>query len=190
MSRCIVSSFLLSALTLSGQGCFSHRKAVTVPPPAARVAALQGVASITILTSNAAASASEGATNEEIVAPRPIGELQRPIYPEKALKANHGHAVIAVRVFLDASGRVTEIKDAPGTEPAAGNFPAEFRQAVEEAIHKWRFQPAESHRYADGKDLNGDGKPDYKILKESRPVPVHFDVRFDFSILDGQGQVR
>ncbi len=121
--------------------------------------------------------------------PRPIGALETPSYPETALKARYGQATVAVRVFLDEAGFITEIKSAPCCPSTGGRFAAEFRSAVDEAIRHWKFQPAEYRRYAEGKDLNGDGKPDYQVVVATKPVPVYFDVRFDFSIVKGHGKV-
>ncbi len=177
--------WVLLILPLLGSGCTVRRIVVSPPADASHDTGVHGLTSITILTSSKSAS-----KDGEIFPPRPIGALQTPVYPENPLKAKYGQAVVAVRVFLDDSGRVTDIKDAPTCPSTGGRFAFEFRSAVEEAIHRWKFQPAEFRRYAEGKDLNGDGKPDYMVVIAAKPVPVYFDVRFDFSIVKGQGQVR
>jgi hypothetical protein len=116
--------------------------------------------------------------------------LKGPAYPEQPLKAKYGAAIVVVRVFLDADGQVIDIKDSPTGPSTGGRYTAEFKSAVEEAVHQWKFQPAEYCQYQEGKDLNGDGKPDYMVLIASKPVPVHFDARFDFSIVKGEGRVQ
>ncbi len=146
---------------------------------------VKGQSAITILTGITPAS-----NNEEVIPPKPVGALQTPEYPVNPLKSRYGDAVVAVRVFLDDQGRVTDIKDAPACPSTGGRFAPDFRSAVEEAIHRWKFQPAEYHRFAEGKDLNGDGKPDYVVVTETKSIPVYFDVRFDFSIVKGRGRVR
>ncbi|HYK90836.1 MAG TPA: hypothetical protein VE398_18830 [Acidobacteriota bacterium] len=182
--------WLFTILPLYGLGCAKVHHVAASQPALVKPAALRGFASITILTSSAAGTKPEGSKYEEVVPPTPIGELKPPIYPEKALKAKYGQAIVAIRVFLDAGGRVTDLKDAPTAASTGGPFASEFRSAVEDAIHLWKFRPAEYRRYADGKDLNGDGKPDYMVLIAKENVPVYFDVRFDFSIVKGQGHVK
>ncbi len=176
--------FLL-AVSLPGMACSVRRAAVSPPANPAADEAAQGLASITILTSSRQSS-----KDGEVVPPRPVGALETPVYPANPLKAKYGPAAVAVRVFLDEKGRVTGIEDAPNSPSAGGRFAADFRASVEDAIHRWLFQPAEYRQYAHGKDLNGDGKPDYEIVISAKPIPVYFDVRFDFSIVKGQGQVR
>ena len=119
-----------------------------------------------------------------------MGELKGPAYPERPLKAKYGAAVVVVRVFLDADGQVIDIQDSPASPSTGGRYTADFISAVEDAVQQWKFEPAEYRLYEEGKDLNGDGKPDYMVLIASKPVPVHFDARFDFSIVRGEGRVQ
>jgi hypothetical protein len=44
-------------------------------------------------------------------------------------------------------------------------------------------------RYQEGADVDGDGKSDSRMRAESIPVPVFYDVRFDFAIVGGEGTV-
>jgi hypothetical protein len=39
-------------------------------------------------------------------------------------------------------------------------------------------------------NLAGSAAPDYMVLIASKPVPVYFDARFDFSIVKGEGRVQ
>jgi hypothetical protein len=116
------------------------------------------------------------------VAPTPIGALKHPSYPEAARIAKFGAASIVVRVSLDAAGVVVDVADAPGAISTGGRFAKDFRSAAWEAVRQWKFRPAEWQECEDGKDLNGDGKPDYKIVISKKRVPTYFDVRFDFFI--------
>ena len=185
VSKPLIRVWFLLAVWLPGPACSVRRSAVSPPANAASNETAQGLASITILTSSRQSS-----KDGEVVPPRPVGALETPEYPESPLKAKYGAAVVAVRVYLDEKGRVTGIEDAPNSPSTGGRFAADFRASVEDAIHRWVFQPAEYRQYADGKDINGDGKPDYVIVISAKPIPVYFDVRFDFSIVKGRGQVR
>lgn len=40
----------------------------------------------------------------------------------------------------------------------------------------------------DGNDVDGDGKSDYKIAVRLEVVPVYYDVRFDFTIVEGKAR--
>ncbi len=177
--------WLLLVLQLFVTACTASRRAAPAVPRASNRTPQQGTASITILTGSKST-----ARNEEIVPPRPVGALETPAYPEAALKAHYGQATVAVRVFLDEAGSITGIQNAPCCPSTGGRFAAEFRSAVDDAIRHWKFQPAEYRRYAEGKDLNGDGKPDYQVVVTTKPVPVYIDVRFDFSIVKGRGRVN
>ncbi len=189
-SRRLWSATFLAAISLAAQGCARHRTVAVQPPAATTQPAARGLTSFKILTENTTGSRVDDSKYQEVSPPRPIGELELPDYPEKALKTRFGSVVVAVRVSLDATGLVAEIKDSPAGVSTGGRFAAEFRSAVEEAVRQWKFQPAEYRQYEDGKDMNGDGRPDYMILISAKPVPVYFDVRFDFSIVRGEGRVQ
>jgi hypothetical protein len=168
---------------LTVSSCSRHRTVAVVAPES-----FHGESALTILTPSR--SGAQDSRYEEVIPPRPIGELSGPAYPEQPLKAGYGAASVVVRVFLDSDGQVIDIKDSPLSPSTGGRYSAEFRSAVEDAVHQWKFVPAEYRQFEQGKDLNGDGKPDYMVLVASKPVPVHFDARFDFSIVKGKGRVQ
>ena len=172
---------LLTIQLLAASSCTRHRSVAGVPAPEP----VHGLSSLTILTPE-----SSGAGVQEVLPPGPIGELSGPAYPEEPLKARYGDATVVVRVYLDAEGRIVDVTESPVCPSTGGRYSAQFRAAVLEAVRKWKFRPAEYRRYDPGKDLNGDGKPDYMVLVDSKPVPVHFDARFDFSIVKGRGQAQ
>jgi hypothetical protein len=167
-------------------GCAKH-KAVQLPssplPPNA-----QGVTSFKILTNAPGRQSTDSSTFREIIPPMPVGELKTPDYPERALKARFGNARIVVRVQLNDSGGVVGITESPMEESKRGRFFQEFWTEVEKAVRQWNFLPAKSQECRQGSDLNGDGKPDYTVVISTQPIPVYFDVQFEFSIVNGVGQ--
>ena len=181
---------LLAVISLMVPGCSRNNVAIVPPPMAGKQVSPQGLSSFKILTETSKGTKPDGSNYQEVVPPRPIGELKAPDYPAKALKARLGGASVTVRICLDAAGQVSEIKDGLIGASSGGRFTSDFRLAVEEAVRRWKFQPAEYREYEDGKDLNGDGKPDYMVVIARKQVPVYFDVRFDFSIVRGEGRVQ
>lgn len=76
-------------------------------------------------------------------------------------------------------------------EQHAGHPTATTRTpAIDEAARRWQFSPGRIDTVENGQDLDGDGKPDYTALIRTRPATVHYDLRFDLRIVDGQGQVE
>jgi hypothetical protein len=49
--------------------------------------------------------------------------------------------------------------------------------------------PAQWQWLQEGKDLNGDGAPDFSRVVRAESVVVYLDVRFDFRIVAGRGEV-
>jgi hypothetical protein len=45
-------------------------------------------------------------------------------------------------------------------------------------------------KVAPGNDLDGDGTADYVVATAHERVPVYYDVKFTFEIVDGRGIVR
>ncbi len=64
-----------------------------------------------------------------------------------------------------------------------------FKAAAERAVRSWTFTPAQWQQVEPGRDLNGDGKPDYIRVVRSERVSVYMDVSFDFERVAGQGSV-
>ena len=65
-----------------------------------------------------------------------------PVYPLRALAAKAGMAIVGVNITVDATGRVTDIRQSLLTFTTPGRFSEDFREAVEVALHQWRFHPA------------------------------------------------
>jgi hypothetical protein len=166
-------------------GCSRH--AAVKPSVSSLPADMQGIASFKILTSTPEEQTTNGSTYLEVISPTPIGELKPPAYPENALKARLGPALILARVHLDSAGKVVEIADSPIGTQTQTRFIQEFRTEIDKAVRQWRFMPAELQECERGKDLNGDGKPDYVVVISIKQIPVFFDIQFSFSIVREAG---
>ncbi len=127
--------------------------------------------------------------HQEFLAPKIHGAPAMPAYPRDALAAKSGGTVV-VRITIDTEGAVALVEDSPVMASTEGPFATAFRAAADKAIRSWRFSPGEIQQLEDGKDLDGDGKPDYTVLVRSDRVPVIYDVRFDFYLVKGAGKVR
>lgn len=121
--------------------------------------------------------------------PLPEETLAVPEYPADALAARAGPALVAVRIFIGPDGSVVRVEDSPLLASSAGPFAASFRGAVDRTARAWRFRPGAITATVDGTDVDGDGKPDYRIQTAWDPVTVYYDIRFDFSIVEGKGLV-
>jgi hypothetical protein len=122
--------------------------------------------------------------------PMPKETKTLPRYPENALAARNGPHHEVVRFVIDTRGNVDKIVDSPIESSDGGPFAADYRRAVEAALRDWRFEPGVFQHVKPGEDKDGDGKPDYKIMTSWDLVPVYYDVRFTFEIVDGKGVVR
>ena len=61
--------------------------------------------------------------------------------------------------------------------------------ASERAVRAWRFTEGRLVKIADGADFDGDGRSDYRKVVSDEAIEVYYDVRFDFAIVEGEGQV-
>jgi len=173
---------LLLALQL---GCAAR----LAPDPPGDEAPPSGHSSFDILL-NGATLDTEPPRDQELRPPMLNAEPVLPVYPETALAAGAGPAIVAVRVHIDAEGRVAGFDHSPRLASTPGSFAAEFRRAVEVALGQWAFLPAVWRRFEPGEDLDGDGVVDYRRVLDTRAVSFYLDIRFDFEIIDGHGVVR
>ena len=97
---------------------------------------------------------------------------------------------MVVRIVIDTEGRVSSVADSQLAPSTAGVFAADFREAVETAVRRWRFLPGHIDQLENGDDVDDDGKADYVRIVQRDLVPVFYDVRFDFEIVDGRGRVN
>ena len=126
----------------------------------------------------------------QFIRPFPQDTKTLPKYPENALAAHDGPHREVVRFIIDTHGSVDKVVDSPVEASDGGPYAADYRRAVEEALRTWRYEPGVFRHVKPGEDKDGDGKSDYKVMTSSEIVPVYYDVRFTFEIVDGMGVVR
>lgn len=165
--------------------CKQPSPKLTIIPPSQP---LRGETSFKILT-DPNAPKQQLQENQFYQRPKAKGELAIPIYPQQALDSKTGEVSVAVRIVIDEEGKVSKITESPVIASTPSIYLKDFQQAVEAAMQKWVFEAAEIQQFEDGKDLDGDGKPDYKRLISSEKIAVYLDLRFDFTIVAGRGQV-
>ncbi len=132
----------------------------------------------------------DATSTTHLTQPRAVRELARPEYPADALAAGVGDYTVVVRITIGKEGKVSRIDDSDRVPSTAGPFAATFRAAVEQAVRQWEFTPGILGEEKPGKDLDGDGTIDYVISTRFERVPVFYHLRFDFTIVDGKGEVR
>jgi hypothetical protein len=177
---------MIIALLVGFTGCKNPSPKVTITSPPEP---LRGETSFEILK-DPNAPKRELEENQSYQQPKAIGKLSMPIYPKAPLDNKVGEVSVAARIVIDVNGKVRKIADSPLISSTPSVYLKDFQKAVEEAMQSWEFEPAEIQQLEDGKDLNGDGKPDYKRVISSQKVPVYLDLRFDFTIVEGRGRVR
>jgi len=121
--------------------------------------------------------------------PIPVDQRTLPEYPAEALAAHDGPHREVVRIIVDRAGLVSKVGDSPLGASDRGEHAAAFRTAVDAAVHQWRFKPGVLYKTVPGNDVDGDGKPDYDVTTSTEIVPVYYDVKFTFEIVDGRGVV-
>lgn len=141
-------------------GTSTHRFLEPTPPPEKK---LEGTAVAKLPT-------------EQVINPSPILPLAEPVYPPAALAAHAGTATVAVRVTIDVSGRVADVRESLLSLSMPSRFAAEFRAAVDAAVKQWRFRPGEVLHLELVRDPDGD----FPRLKSRENVEWAFDVEFTF----------
>jgi hypothetical protein len=120
--------------------------------------------------------------------PHLVGKAVMPSYPALPLVRRFGSAQVIVEISVNSDGEVTNVTARPGS--TAGPFAADFFQAVETAVRKWRFTRPEWWHLEEGKDINGDGRPDYQKVIEIKPASAAGDIEFIFKLVGGIGEVQ
>jgi len=162
----------------------------TRPPASApTVESLRGVTSARFVVdpANPAKGLPKGT---ELQPPTPLAVLPLPAYPAEPLAAAAGAATVGVRFVVGKEGDVTETGASPIVPSTEGPYADAFRAAAEATVRTWKFEPAWIVTSVDGRDVDGDGKSDYRKATSLEIVPVYLDVRIEFSIVDGKAKVH
>lgn len=172
-----IASVLSVALAVGILACARTAK---VQKPALPEPSLEGRSSLRFLQDEARAQAAPGGeeATEQLISPTPSTDNALPAYPESALRARYGAAFTVVRAVIDSEGHVVHVAPSPRHASSEGPFARDFRAVADEAVGQWRFAPALRQRRLPSGHL------------ERKPTAVYIDVRFDFTIVEGKGQVR
>lgn len=121
--------------------------------------------------------AKEPTTNSEYHEAQPNYPLIMPVYPPQALAAKAGWATVGVKITVDVTGRVADIRASMVAFSTPGPFAEEFLKAVETALRQWRFIPAENRKmvYVENKDIS------YYRVTRREATETELDLMFTFT---------
>ena len=180
------AAWAIGALVVALAGCAPKKPVSTLTPPPSPLPEGKSRYSYIFDPGNPALGLPE---DVQFRRPLPKETKTLPNYPGNALAARDGPHREVVRFVIDTHGNVDRVVDSPMESSDGGPFAADYRRAVEAALRTWRFEPGVFQHVKPGEDKDGDGKPDYKIMTSWDLVPVYYDVRFTFEIVDGKGVV-
>jgi TonB family protein len=107
-----------------------------------------------------------------------IHPLVMPVYPPAALAARAGAATVGVRVTVDASGVVTDVRPSMlAVTITPPEFAEAFREAVEVAVRRWKFAPARVHYL----ERVTDREFTYERVTRTELIEAEFDLAFTFT---------
>ncbi len=109
--------------------------------------------------------------------------MPTPVYPQAALARGELSALVGVRLSINAAGVVEDVMDSPRLVPYSGPFALVFRQAVEDAVRRWRFTSARIQT------LGPAGPDSERPVTATLRVPTYLDFAFRFSVVEGRGVV-
>ncbi|HEY1111353.1 MAG TPA: hypothetical protein VGE76_22045 [Opitutaceae bacterium] len=115
----------------------------------------------------------------EMVHPaEPIEPLAQPLYPVEARGRQSMLMTVGVRIVIDEKGQVAELRHSPLAFTTPGPFAEEFRAAVEDALRKWRFLPAQRQKMT---PMAGGPAGRYWHVTKLGPTADQLDVLFTFT---------
>lgn len=109
----------------------------------------------------------------------PIEPLATPAFPRALLGRASTPVAVGVRVGLGPDGRVQEVGPSLVAFSSGGEHAEVFRAAVEAAVARWRFRPAEIRRLEPRTGAPGIGE--YWQVVRAQPTEDAFDVLFTFT---------
>jgi hypothetical protein len=114
-----------------------------------------------------------------LVPAEPMHPLSKPVYPSAALGRQKTPVFVGVCITVDAAGNVADIGPSLRAFSSPGPFAEEFRAAVEDAVRRWRFTPAEKRHLKPG--AAPPGKDDYWVVTRAEKTDYTFDLSFTFT---------
>ncbi len=114
----------------------------------------------------------------------------KPEYPTELVARKLPLHVVSVRVTFAEDGRAADISNSPLAASTQDEYTPDFAGEVKKAVSRWRCWPARIRKFRLGKDLDGDGKPDYRILSAEKVLRTYFDMTFSFEVINGQPVVK
>lgn len=100
-----------------------------------------------------------------------------PAYPRKALLAKAGRNIVGVRITVDPTGRVSDVRLSLLVFSTPGPLAEDFRDAVESAVRQWQFTPARAEYI----EIVHEGEATYNRVTGSENVETEFDLAFTFT---------
>lgn len=108
---------------------------------------------------------------------RLLGKAVQPAFPPRAFAANVGTVQMAVRVVVDAQGRVADIQPSVrAVTLVPARFADDFRAEIETAVRQWAFAPARVEQI----ETVTEAGFSYDRVKQSTGVETEFDLVFTF----------
>lgn len=112
-----------------------------------------------------------------LLPPEPIPPLDPPRYPEGARGKQAIPVTIGVRLTVAKDGTVSDVGWSPLILSTPGPRSEEFRAAVDAAVARWRFTPAEQQRLVPRKSPAG---PYWQVVRAEK-TDATLDVEFTFT---------
>lgn len=167
---------------LLGMACLAGCRTVPAdpPPPVANV-------EVALVPPPPGATRMQLESSEAFVFPLLV-ESELPVYPPDLLALRLAPQVLCVEVDIDAGGQVAGVRPREGAEcPDPGPHRPRFAALLEEAVRRWRFDPALVCRTSDGR-----ASPDACAEPDSIDTPVALRLSYAvvFSQEDGQPVVE
>lgn len=156
-------------------GCQHARK----EPPPAGTSAHRFVTPVTVDVEAKPVWPTESQPPVEVVQPaEPIEPLAQPLYPVAARGRQSMPATVGVRIVIDKTGRVAEVRHSPLAFTTPGPYATEFYAAVENALKRWRFVPAQRQKMT---PMQGGSAGRYWHVMKLGPSTDQLDVQFIFT---------
>jgi len=129
-------------------------------------------------------------SHQDYTPPSPSPDNPSPEYPVELLRLGLPARTLVVRAVIDERGEVVTAAHSPLAPPADTPQDARLEAAAIAAVRGWKFEPARVRSFRPSEALDGEGRPDYRILEGESSKKVFLDFRFIFEVREGKGIVR